>query len=462
MSGRHRKPTSSSVSVAKIAFTGAVIGGGSIALAGQAGAATDAEWDTVASCESSGNWAINTGNGYHGGLQFSPSTWSGHGGGEYAPTAYLATKEEQIAVAERVLASQGKGAWPTCGRGLSGPTPRNVLPEPAPLDNPLLNPQLPPPPPAPLPPAPIDALAAPLPPAPLPPPPAPLPPAPVDAVPLGAPAPLPPAPAPAPVDAVALAAPAPLPPAPVDPAAPLPPAPVDAVPLAAPAPLPPAPAPAPAPAPLPPAPIDAVALAAPAPQAPVDPALPLPGAPVDALPLDAPLPPAPAVNAANWDTAEPAPNQPQLWSLEAPMPMEPAPLVPPAPAPAPVPAPAAGPLNGVAIPQPAMDLANQAISGELPVAAEGVPHLISPENLAPGTTLDPNVMPDESANVSYLRQIWNAVQQQQITGKDALIAITTQRSLTGNAPVGQPVVPVAPPNAPAPAAPLPVPPAPLP
>ena len=76
----------------------------------QAGAATDGEWDQVASCESGGNWAINTGNGYQGGLQFSPSTWSGHGGGEYAPAANLATKDEQIAVAERVLASQGRGA----------------------------------------------------------------------------------------------------------------------------------------------------------------------------------------------------------------------------------------------------------------------------------------------------------------------------------------------------------------
>ena len=76
MSGRHRKPTASAVSVAKIAFTGAVIGSGSLALAGQAGAATDGEWDQVARCESGGNWAINTGNGYQGGLQFSPGTWS--------------------------------------------------------------------------------------------------------------------------------------------------------------------------------------------------------------------------------------------------------------------------------------------------------------------------------------------------------------------------------------------------
>ena len=116
MSGRHRKPTTSAVNVAKIAFTGAVIGGGSLALAGQAGAATDGEWDQVAKCESGNNWAINTGNGYQGGLQFSPSTWSAHGGGQYAPAANMATKEEQIAIAEKVLASQGWGAWPVCSQ----------------------------------------------------------------------------------------------------------------------------------------------------------------------------------------------------------------------------------------------------------------------------------------------------------------------------------------------------------
>ena len=76
MSGRHRKPTTSAVNVAKIAFTGAVIGGGSLALAGQAGAATDGEWDQVARCESGGNWAINTGNGYYGAYQFAPTTWN--------------------------------------------------------------------------------------------------------------------------------------------------------------------------------------------------------------------------------------------------------------------------------------------------------------------------------------------------------------------------------------------------
>lgn len=72
-------------------------------------------WDAVAQCESGGNWAINTGNGFYGGLQFSASTWSGYGGGAYAPTADQATREQQIAIAEKVLAGQGPGAWPHCG-----------------------------------------------------------------------------------------------------------------------------------------------------------------------------------------------------------------------------------------------------------------------------------------------------------------------------------------------------------
>ena len=74
------------------------------------------DWDAVAMCESSGNWSINTGNGYFGGLQFSPSTWAAFGGLAYAPRADLASKSQQIAIAEKVLAVQGPGAWPTCGR----------------------------------------------------------------------------------------------------------------------------------------------------------------------------------------------------------------------------------------------------------------------------------------------------------------------------------------------------------
>ncbi|MFL0457489.1 transglycosylase family protein [Brachybacterium paraconglomeratum] len=73
-------------------------------------------WDDVAQCESGGNWSINTGNGYYGGLQFSSSTWEAFGGGEYASTANQATKSEQIAVAQRTLDQQGPGAWPTCGK----------------------------------------------------------------------------------------------------------------------------------------------------------------------------------------------------------------------------------------------------------------------------------------------------------------------------------------------------------
>ena len=125
--GRHRKPYEAAWAV----IAGALIGAGGVALAATAHAAPDAEWDVVAGCESGGNWSINTGNGYHGGLQFAPGTWAGHGGGEFAPTANLATREEQIAIAERVLATQGRGAWPVCGAGLSGPTPRDVDAEPA-------------------------------------------------------------------------------------------------------------------------------------------------------------------------------------------------------------------------------------------------------------------------------------------------------------------------------------------
>ncbi len=140
MSGRHRKPTTSGISVAKIAVTGAVIGGGGVALAAHASAATDGEWDRVAGCESGGNWGINTGNGYHGGLQFTQGTWAAHGGGQYSQTAEGATREQQIAVAERVLATQGRGAWPVCGHGLSSATPRNVIADPVPTNAPTDDP----------------------------------------------------------------------------------------------------------------------------------------------------------------------------------------------------------------------------------------------------------------------------------------------------------------------------------
>ncbi|CEZ25213.1 resuscitation-promoting factor RpfA [Mycobacterium tuberculosis] len=217
MSGRHRKPTTSNVSVAKIAFTGAVLGGGGIAMAAQATAATDGEWDQVARCESGGNWSINTGNGYLGGLQFTQSTWAAHGGGEFAPSAQLASREQQIAVGERVLATQGRGAWPVCGRGLSNATPREVLPASAAMD------------------APLDAAAVNGEPAPLAPPPAdPAPPVELAAndlpAPLGEPLPAAPADPAPPAD---LAPPAPADLAPPAPAELAPPAPADLAPPAA-------------------------------------------------------------------------------------------------------------------------------------------------------------------------------------------------------------------------------------
>lgn len=96
------------------------VGGASLAAIASgvqvAQAAPDSVWDAVAQCESGGNWAINTGNGYYGGLQFLPSTWKAYGGHEFAANAHLATREQQILVAERTLAAQGWGAWPTCSQ----------------------------------------------------------------------------------------------------------------------------------------------------------------------------------------------------------------------------------------------------------------------------------------------------------------------------------------------------------
>ena len=101
---------------------GLVVGGALLAApligTGPAVAAEGATWDRLAQCESGGNWAINTGNGYYGGLQFSQSTWEGFGGGAYASRADLASREQQIAIAEKTLAGQGWGAWPACSAKL--------------------------------------------------------------------------------------------------------------------------------------------------------------------------------------------------------------------------------------------------------------------------------------------------------------------------------------------------------
>ena len=364
--GRHRKPSSSSISIAKVAVTGAAIGSGAFGLAAQAQAATDSEWDTVARCESSGNWAINTGNGFQGGLQFSPSTWSGYGGGQFASAANYASREQQIAIAEKVLAGQGKGAWPVCGRGLSGPTPRNLTsapketaatadaPKATALDNPA--PQE----------LPKDAPEAPA----------------LDSV--------------VPLDAVV--------PAPEE---------ITVGGDADPAQTQSAPAQAPEP--------QIIAIDVVTPQE-------------DETIVEASL-------------IAPAPQSPDL--------SDPAVPVLPTPAPA-APATAATPGASTAA---VSTTTTPATAGTTTVAAGqvGVPHLPSPTNLPPGTTDEQD--PSTSPNVSYLKDLWHAVQNQQIGKQDLLIALA-QRSFTAPVPADAPVtapVAAAPGAAPADTAPIVVP-----
>ncbi|MEU6242175.1 transglycosylase family protein [Streptomyces sp. NPDC047024] len=113
--GRHRRYQPSRINRASLTVTA---GGAGLAIplvaAGTADAAASSTWNKVAACESSGDWSINTGNGFYGGLQFTRSTWEAYGGTRYAPRADLATREQQIAVAEKVLDGQGPGAWPVC------------------------------------------------------------------------------------------------------------------------------------------------------------------------------------------------------------------------------------------------------------------------------------------------------------------------------------------------------------
>ncbi|TLS40963.1 LysM peptidoglycan-binding domain-containing protein [Streptomyces montanus] len=103
---------------------------GLLAANGSAAAADSGVWDRIAQCESGGNWHINTGNGYYGGLQFSAGTWRAYGGTAYASTADQASKAQQIAVATKVQGAQGWGAWPTCASraGASGSAPAAARP----------------------------------------------------------------------------------------------------------------------------------------------------------------------------------------------------------------------------------------------------------------------------------------------------------------------------------------------
>ncbi|MFB7185749.1 transglycosylase family protein [Streptomyces sp. NPDC056230] len=111
--GRHRRPRQAPAIVVAAGVTGSAI---AIPLLGAAGAhAADATtWDRVAECESGGMWSADLGNGFYGGLQFSPETWKAYGGESYAPRADLASRAQQIAVAQKVLADKGPKAWPSC------------------------------------------------------------------------------------------------------------------------------------------------------------------------------------------------------------------------------------------------------------------------------------------------------------------------------------------------------------
>lgn len=130
--GRHRRYKPNRISRASLSVTA---GGAGIALplvaAAGANAASSETWDKVAQCESTNNWDINSGNGFYGGLQFTQSTWEAYGGTAYAARADLATKAQQIAVAEKVLDSQGPGAWPVCS-GKAGLGQDTAAPQSAP------------------------------------------------------------------------------------------------------------------------------------------------------------------------------------------------------------------------------------------------------------------------------------------------------------------------------------------
>ncbi|MEU9692132.1 transglycosylase family protein [Amycolatopsis japonica] len=119
--GKHRKMSAATRHIARVAIAGVAVGA-PLAIAATPASATN--WDAIAQCESSGNWNTNTGNGYYGGLQFSQSTWRAYGG---TGSAHNASREQQIAVAERVLQGQGIGAWPHCGKkgGSASPAKAN-------------------------------------------------------------------------------------------------------------------------------------------------------------------------------------------------------------------------------------------------------------------------------------------------------------------------------------------------
>jgi LysM repeat protein len=110
--GKHRKMSPAARNIARVAVAGIAVGT-PLAIAATPAQAASVNWDAIAQCESGGNWSTNTGNGFYGGLQFTQSTWKAYGG---TGSPQGASREQQIAVAERVLQGQGIGAWPVCGK----------------------------------------------------------------------------------------------------------------------------------------------------------------------------------------------------------------------------------------------------------------------------------------------------------------------------------------------------------
>ncbi|PZS36929.1 MAG: peptidase [Pseudonocardiales bacterium] len=153
MSGKHRRFIPHRRRRA-VTVTGATLAAGGL-LAGTASAAPDVNWDAVAACESGGNWATNTGNGFYGGLQYTLSTWHANGG---AGNPASASREQQISVAQHVLATQGIGAWPVCGRHANDNAPAASAKHAAPAEPKHAAPSTPAAPPAA--PAPLPALPA--------------------------------------------------------------------------------------------------------------------------------------------------------------------------------------------------------------------------------------------------------------------------------------------------------------
>jgi LysM repeat protein len=135
---KHRAPryvrTKQALAGVPVAAGATVVGLGVLSTPAQA--ATTHDWTGVAQCESGGDWDVNTGNGFYGGLQFSQPTWSGYGGTTFAARADLASPAEQVQIAEKVLAGQGIGAWPTCGKFLTDGTTAVTAEAPSPTPAP--------------------------------------------------------------------------------------------------------------------------------------------------------------------------------------------------------------------------------------------------------------------------------------------------------------------------------------